>query len=239
MKKAKSEKKLFFIAGTKGGIGKTTCAIYLANAAEDCGKKVKVYDSDSENKTLVNLMKNAVYLDDSDEDFPLDPIINDVLDENDENEIFIVDMKAGTSRTTHQWFNEVPWVELSEGGIKVYVVGCVTSDPDSSKTFSGWVGYFADKSVNLLICKNEKDGTDFEYYNTTLSEIIRRRAGKEFTFRGINDQYQSDLNKAGVMLRDIVQGKKRLENRCGKMELSRMRTYYHGFVDPLKELFNG
>lgn len=235
MKKTKSEKKLFFIAGTKGGIGKTTFAIYLANAAEDCGKKVKVYDSDSENKTLVNLMKNAVYLDDSDEDFPLDPIINDVLDENDDNEIFIVDMKAGTSRTTHEWFNEVPWNELSENGIKVYVVGCVTSDPDSSKTFAGWVGYFADKAVSLVICKNEKDGTDFEYYRNNLSEMIDKVEGKEFTFRGINDQYQSDLNKAGILLRDIVNGKKRLENRCGKMELSRMRTYYHGFVDQLKE----
>ena len=72
-----------FIAGTKGGVGKSFAACHLVAAAEDLGLSVAAFDSDTENQTLKNLLKTRVdYLDDTDDDYPLDKVVTTAYQEN-------------------------------------------------------------------------------------------------------------------------------------------------------------
>ncbi len=59
---------LIFMAGTKGGVGKSFASAMLAGAAEDLGLSLTVYDTDNENRTLATLMKeHCRFLDDQKE----------------------------------------------------------------------------------------------------------------------------------------------------------------------------
>ena len=133
---------LIFIAGTKGGVGKSFASAMLAGAAEDLGLSLTVYDTDNENRTLATLMKeHCRFLDEQKETYPLDEVINSLY-ESSPVTVTIVDMKAGTSRSTQEWFSSVPWDALRKIDVDVYVAGCVTSDPDSVRTFGPWLEYF-------------------------------------------------------------------------------------------------
>ena len=118
---------LIFIAGTKGGVGKSFASAMLAGAAEDLGLSLTVYDTDNENRTLTTLMKtHCRFLDEQKETYPLDDVINSLY-ESSPVTVTIVDMKAGTSRSTQEWFSSVPWDALRKLDVDVYVAGCVTS----------------------------------------------------------------------------------------------------------------
>ena len=230
-------KSIYFVAGTKGGVGKSTFAIFLANAAEDLQKKFIVYDSDSENKTLCTFLPDsAVFLDDSNNDYPLDAVINTVLDEADETEISIVDMKAGTSRSVQQWFSEVPWKLIEENKVSIYIVCCLTSDPDSVRSVLPWITYMGDKPVTPVIAMNEKDGIDFSFFRASeLEQVFKYNKWPIFSVLEINKQYQTELNNHSLTLRDAAAGRKRLPGRSGVMEISRMKKYYDTIIEPIKK----
>ena len=161
---------LIFIAGTKGGVGKSFASAMLAGAAEDLGLSLTVYDTDNENRTLATLMKeHCRFLDEQKETYPLDEVINSLY-ESSPVTITIVDMKAGTSRSTQEWFSSVPWDALRKIDVDVYVAGCVTSDPDSVRTFGPWLEYFhnIDFPVHYLLIKNAKDGDNFFFFFSLL-----------------------------------------------------------------------
>ena len=99
---------VIYIAGTKGGVGKSFAAIMLAGAAMDLELPYLVFDTDSENRTVSELLKgNTEFLDELQEHYPLDSVVN-CLYSDSPAQVIIVDMKAGTSRTTQEWFSSVP-----------------------------------------------------------------------------------------------------------------------------------
>lgn len=166
---------LIFIAGTKGGVGKSFASAMLAGAAEDLGLSLTVYDTDNENRTLATLMKtHCRFLDERKETYPLDEVINSLY-ESSPATVTIVDMKAGTSRSTQEWFSSVPWDALRKIDVDVYVAGCVTSDPDSVRTFGPWLEYFhnIDFPVHYLLIKNAKDGDNFFVCDSLLEPGMR------------------------------------------------------------------
>lgn len=231
-------KTIIFIAGTKGGVGKSTLAQYLYSAATELAIDVNLYDSDSENKTLVSLIDSVVFLDDTNDSYPLDKVINDALDSQDDF-LSIVDMKAGTSRSTQDWFKEVPWDLLKISDINIYIAGCVTSDPDSSRTLGTWLDYFSImEQVKFLVIKNEKDGTDFSAFENGLETIFLGANYPILTFKAMDKTYQSDLNNNRFLLKDVVNGTKSVPGRAGKMTQSRYKSYYDSYINSLKDFLN-
>ena len=101
-----------FIAGTKGGVGKSFAACQMVGAAEDLGMSVAAFDSDAENSTLKTLLPGKTeFLDDTNDDYPLDKVISSVF-KDAVPDLTVVDMKAGTSRSSMEWFAAVPWDKL-------------------------------------------------------------------------------------------------------------------------------
>ena len=111
---------LIFIAGTKGGVGKSFASVMLAGAALDLGLSLRMYDTDNENRTLSTLMKTNCRFLDEHETYPLDEVVNSLY-ESSPVSVTIVDMKAGTSRSTQEWFLSVPWDAVRKIDVDVYV----------------------------------------------------------------------------------------------------------------------
>ena len=228
-----------FFAGTKGGVGKSFAACQLVSAAEDLGLSVGVFDSDSENSTLKNILKEKVeFLDDAKEDYPLDKVIGAVWN-TPPKEILVVDMKAGTSRNTMEWFSSVPWDELLPMA-EICIVGSVTTDPDASRTLTPWLVYFDGLHipVDFLIIRNEKDGKDFSVYNAAIAEPLhdlKQCIPTEITFPPLDKNYISILNNAKISLKDSITTEKNNISLNSIMAQARLKHYYQSCTDPLIE----
>lgn len=226
---------LIFIAGTKGGVGKSFATIMLAGAARDMALPLKVFDTDNENRTVYELLKeDTEFLDETTDQYPLDNVINSLYSQSP-SLVTIVDMKAGTSRSTQEWFASVPWEALREVDVDVYVAGCITSDPDSVRTFVPWLDYFRqiDFPVEYLIIKNEKDGDYFLSCNTLLEPAMQKLklSYTIFNFPAIEQTYINDLNNNNLTLRDHMHGEHEILSTI--MQKSRLRNHYLAITDQL------
>lgn len=231
-------KKLFWIAGTKGGIGKSTIATYLHSAAMDLNKNILVFDCDNENRTAYRFIKNKVIKIDPDTDFALDEII-DQIDTDDETEIYIVDMKAGTGENSRKWIEEVPLDDLSEDGIEIYMVGCITSDPDSVTTFIQWAYLLKDK-VKYIIVRNEMNGTDFSFFEKKAAKLFEDVGAYLITLPRLTDVYNQTLNTTDTTIKEFLDGKE-IKSKAfnGRMVQSRLRKYYRSITDQFQGVLNG
>ena len=60
------KQRICFVAGTKGGVGKTFAACQMVAAAEELELSVAAFDSDTENSTLKNMLPGQTeFLDDT------------------------------------------------------------------------------------------------------------------------------------------------------------------------------
>ena len=232
---------LIFIAGTKGGVGKSFASAMLAGAAEDLGLSLTVYDTGNENRRLVTLMKeHCRFLDVQKEKYPLDQVLKSLY-ESSPVTATIVDMKAGTSRSTQEWFSSVPWDALRKIDVDVYVAGCVTSDPDSVRTFGPWLEYFhnIDFPVHYLLIKNAKDGGNFFVCDSLLEPGMREMEldYSVFFISPIEQEYIGKLNNNDILLRDYLHGKGPKTLLPTIMQKSRLRNHYYAITDQFIEFF--
>ena len=231
---------LIFIAGTKGGVGKSFASVMLAGAALDLGLSLRMYDTDNENRTLSTLMKTNCRFLDEHETYPLDEVVNSLY-ESSPVSVTIVDMKAGTSRSTQEWFLSVPWDAVRKIDVDVYVAGCVTSDPDSVRTFGPWLDYFhrIDFPVHFLLIKNAKEGDNF-FVCTSLLEPGMREMALNYTaffISPIEQEYIGKLNNNDICLRDYLHGKGPKELLPTIMQKSRLRNHYYAITDQFVDFF--
>lgn len=182
---------LFITAGTKGGIGKTLTATLLADIALFKGLQVVMYDCDNENESLKNAYLHPaedcrvetvkMNCDEADMDYPLDFVVNDILQTEEESKgkkynVYIVDMKAGTTHYTLEWLEAFPFDMIRAQGIDIYIVGCVTADVDSVHTLARWITRFSkdlkEKKLRFLIVKNNIQGKKFNTYEEILGDSL-------------------------------------------------------------------
>lgn len=233
-------KMLIFIAGTKGGVGKSFASLMLASAAMDLELPLTVYDTDNENRTVSELLgEHCQFLDEQHATYPLDAVINSLY-EDSPAVVTIVDMKAGTSRSTQEWFSSVPWEALRKIDVDVHVAGCLTSDPDSVRTFVPWFDYFRkiDFPVHYLVVKNEKDGDDFFACTTLLEPAMRilKLNYMEFLIPPIEQEYINTLNNHNITLRRYLH-ENPPEILPTIMQKSRLRNHYLAITDPFIDFY--
>lgn len=183
--------KLFVIAGTKGGIGKSYFATFLIDVAFRNKFQVHVFDADEENRTLTNLYQKVSGIEirgivRRGVDYPLDFIVNEIAETErkaagDEagNHIYVVDMKAGTSDEALNWIQAFPIDELSGWGVEIFIAGCFTSDLDSVLTFLPWTVAFSSlaeqNKIKFIVVKNLYHGEDFGFYDENLRLALEEK----------------------------------------------------------------
>ena len=226
-----------FIAGTKGGVGKSFAACQLVAAAEELGLSVTAFDSDTENSTLKNLLPGKTeFLDDAHDDYPLDKVISAAF-QDPAPDLTVVDMKAGTSRSSMEWFAAVPWDDLLAKA-DICILCSLTVDPDASRTLSPWLVYFDGLGipVEYIIVKNAKDGRDFSFYENLIPGCLadlKQCLHTEIAFPALDKNYISVLNNAKLTLKAAITTDRTKTSLRTVMAQARLTNFYHACTDPL------
>ncbi len=252
--------KLFIMAGTKGGIGKSLAASLLADVAFDCKYRPVLFDCDDENRSLSNfydeqnpdyIIKNVDMRQQGRLEFPLDTVVNGIVKiQKNKNRYpgenaFILDMKAGTSSGTMVWLKSFPFLLLKEIGIETCIVGVVTSELDSSKTLIPWLlAYLKTEMqslVRMFIVKNEVAGQDFSYFDEKIKTIFAV-AGVQCDISTLHDwgtKYQLLLPANKCSYGMIATGRTKEIEALGFMDEYRIKHYYSEVSAEFRKLFAG
>ncbi len=171
---ASPEKRVILTMGGKGGVGKTTFLLTVAEWLETNEVPCKLLDLDTENKargSLKHYFHGAAEKVNIHTPSGLDAFL-DYLDEGPP--IILADMGAGSGRVTHEWFDTM-YESARELGITFTAIGIVTPDPASVESVLSWARELQHK-VQYLVVENEiVKPADFGYWrNSEQAEQFRR-----------------------------------------------------------------
>lgn len=105
-------KKLFFVTGDKGGVGKTFTTRLLDSYLSEKKKTYLSFDTDKANSTFKRFSINDAILIDLDEKGALDEVFEDVLVDSN-TEYLLVDCAARTLDSILKWMSEVDFNSIS------------------------------------------------------------------------------------------------------------------------------
>lgn len=239
---------LFLFAGTKGGIGKTLCASLLIDAAIEANLIPVVYDCDNENHSLADVFCHAdikineINPDDGNSAYPLDIVVNDIMKAAQSENIFVVDMKAGTTRSTLDWLKYVPFSELAEHNISVYIIGCITGEVESCTTFMRWLTFcnqiFINGEAKPLIIKNLYAGSNFWYYDQVLQPFIDKELPSSIIVQipVLTAEYVMMAKKAHLTYGQILRQTDKPTIPLQFMQRVRIRKQYSAAIEPFAKI---
>lgn len=205
--------KILFTAGAKGGTGKSTYLRFLTTWLQEAGIEPYLIDADDDNATLSRFFPQAQKVEPR-RTKSYDAIMN--LAETGEHPLIICDLKAGVGYEMLNWFADVPFDELAQIGVSMVCIGVITSSPDSVSSFLRWVDFLG-KQVRYLVVKNLKDSdasrveaesVEFPEYDCTRQALEFRKKYKpaEILMRGLDPEYQGELERANLTIRDVLAG---------------------------------
>ena len=156
-------KRVILTMGGKGGVGKTSFMLVLAEWFESHQIPVTLLDLDTENKargslnhyfdgtvTKVNIHTAA----------GLDAFV-DFLAEG--APIILADMGASSGQVTHEWF-DCMFEDVAATGVTFTAIGIVTPDPASVESVLSWAARLQDR-VNYVVVENAMTHqADFSYW---------------------------------------------------------------------------
>ncbi|MGA2446243.1 MAG: hypothetical protein ABSG50_12530 [Opitutaceae bacterium] len=158
-------KRIVFSCGGKGGVGKTTVAISIADYYVTRAIPAVLFDCDTENKSrgsLSHFFPQATKLDIRSER-GLDRFVDAALAAG--APVALADLAAGSGRDTFHWFDTM-FEALGDEGIAFTAVATITSAASSVESLFTWADALRDR-VSYLVVKNHVAGDDFGYLDRT------------------------------------------------------------------------
>jgi len=164
-------KRVILSMGGKGGVGKTSLMVALAEWFEANQIPVKLLDLDTENKargSLAHFFGGAVPKVNIHTPAGLDSFVDQLADGPP---VILADMGAGAGQVTYDWFERM-YPDVSAVGIVFTAIGIITSDPASVESVLSWAAQLQGRVQYLIIENNVTERADFTYWRQ--SEQARR-----------------------------------------------------------------
>jgi CobQ/CobB/MinD/ParA family nucleotide binding protein len=158
-----NSKKIIYSMGGKGGGGKTTAMVSIADFFQARKVPVTLVDSDTENVARGSLSYRQTTKVNIRSQRGLDDFVDLVL--GDSTPLVLADLGAGSGQDTFKWFDDMH-EPLKEAGIKFLAVGVVTGDSATTETVLRWASALKNRTEYLII-RNHRDGDDFGYLENT------------------------------------------------------------------------
>ncbi len=230
--------KIIFTAGAKGGSGKSTALRFIASWLAAHNVEPCLIDADDENRTLSRFFPQADQITISSVK-AADIIVVKAIEEDEP--LILLDLKAGTGREMLQWFADIPFEVLRGMGVTFVCVGSITSSPDSVQSFLNWAAALKGE-VSYVVFRNLKDGKELADYDETKEALAFQKARKpsHITLEKLDDQYQTELERMGIVISDVLEGKKELGPLFGGVPgiiiKQRLRRYQSAVFDQLDKI---
>jgi MinD-like ATPase involved in chromosome partitioning or flagellar assembly len=169
-----ARKRIILSMGGKGGVGKTSFMVALADWFDSYGIPVQLLDLDTENKargSLAHYFGQRVPKLNIHTPAGLDGFV-DCL--GDGAPVILADMGAGSGRVTYDWFERM-YPDVAEAGILFTAVGIVTSDPASVESVLAWAANLQNRVAYLIVENSITQHADFTYWRESLQATEFRK----------------------------------------------------------------
>jgi len=169
-----SRKRVILSMGGKGGVGKTSVMLALAEWFEANQVPVQLLDLDTENKargSLSHYFGGTVPKVNIHTAAGLDAFVDYLADGL---QVILADMGAGSGQVTYDWFEKM-YPNISEAGIAFTTIGVVTADPASVESVLAWAAKLQNKVGYLVVENCLTDPTDFTYWRESTEATEFRR----------------------------------------------------------------
>lgn len=199
------QKRVILTMGGKGGVGKTTFMLSLAEWLESQEMAFQMLDLDVENKSrgsLKHYFEGAATKVNIHTPAGLDAFI-DSLDQGPK--IILADMGAGSGQVAHEWFDTM-YEAAEEMGIAFTAIGIVTADPASVESVLSWAKALQHKVQYVIVLNEAVQHADFVYWNNTAQAEQFRRIFKPviLTMKNRLADLENPARQHGATLGDVA-----------------------------------
>jgi MinD-like ATPase involved in chromosome partitioning or flagellar assembly len=161
-----TSKRVILTMGGKGGVGKTSFMLVLAEWFETHQIPVTLLDLDTENKSrgsLKHYFDGAVTKVNIHTAAGLDAFVDHLAEGAP---IILADMGASSGQVTHEWFDNM-FEDVTATGVAFTAIGIVTPDPASVESILSWAARLQDR-VNYIVVENATTHqADFSYWRAS------------------------------------------------------------------------
>ena len=167
------QKRVVFTMGGKGGVGKTSIMVALAEWFEANHIPCTLLDLDTENKargSLKHYFNGSVSKVNINTPAGLDAFV-DYLDSG--APIILADMGAGSGQIAAEWFDAM-YDDVAAGGVLFTAVGVVTPDPASVASLLAWANQLQDRVEYLVVENAISSLADFAYWHSSEQAVLFR-----------------------------------------------------------------
>jgi MinD-like ATPase involved in chromosome partitioning or flagellar assembly len=226
--------------GGKGGVGKTSIMVGLAEWFDLNQIPVKLLDLDTENKargSLTHFFGGRVPKVNIHSPAGLDAFIDHLADSAP---VVLADMGAGSGQVTYGWFESM-YPDIADAGIAFTTIGIVTADPASVESVLAWAEQLQNRVAYLIIENSITPNSDFTYWHESEQARQFREA---FTPAVIHMDYRlAELENAtrnhGVTLSGVASRGTEIPELCRASLVMRAQSYRRRMFsefDRVKEL---
>ena len=158
-----TRKRVILSMGGKGGVGKTSIIVGLAEWFDTNQIPVKLLDLDTENKargSLTHFFGGSVPKINIHSPAGLDAFVDHLAEGAP---VVLADMGAGSGQVTYDWFESM-YPDIAKTGIEFTAIGVVTSDPASVESVLSWAAHLQNRAAYLIVENSITDRADFTYW---------------------------------------------------------------------------
>ena len=159
-------KRVILTMGGKGGVGKTSFMLVLAEWFETHQIPVTLLDLDTENKSrgsLKHYFDGTVTKVNIHTAAGLDAFVDHLAEGAP---IILADMGSSSGQVTHEWFDSM-FEDVAATGVTFTAIGIVTPDPASVESILSWAARLQDR-VNYVVVENATTHqADFSYWRNS------------------------------------------------------------------------
>jgi MinD-like ATPase involved in chromosome partitioning or flagellar assembly len=191
--------------GGKGGVGKTSLMVGLAEWFDSNQIPVQLLDLDTENKargSLTHFFGGRVPKINIHTAAGLDAFIDHL---SNGVSVILADMGAGAGQITYEWFDRM-YPDVSEAGITFTAIGVVTADPASVESVLAWASNLQSRATYLIVENSLANSSDFIYWNESEQARQFREVFHPAVIRMDNrlPELENAARNHGVTLGDIA-----------------------------------
>ena len=167
-------KRVILTMGGKGGVGKTSFMLALAEWFAQKEITVKLLDLDTENKTRGSLSHyfgratNKVNIHTA-------AGLDSFIDYIDDTSIVLADMGASSGQVTYDWFDSM-FEDVQALGVSFTAIGIVTPDPASVESVLSWGSHLQDRVAYIIVENEITYPADFTYWRETEQAQVFQKA---------------------------------------------------------------
>lgn len=159
-----AKKRVILSMGGKGGVGKTSVMVALAEWFDANQIPVQLLDLDTENKargSLRHFYGDRVPKHDIHTPAGLDGFVDCLTDGPP---VVLADMGSGSGQVTYDWFERM-YPDVNEAGIVFTAIGVVTADPASVESVLAWAARLQNRVAYLIVENSLTQHSDLTYWH--------------------------------------------------------------------------